>query len=1284
MFAGALAYGQDVRASLGGKVTDATGGAIANATVAVTSVETGVVETTETNGSGDWVVITLLPGHYSFDVKAPGFKDEERTAIELQVGDKKYVDTQMQVGAVSESVTVGATTPLIDLNSAASGTVLTQTELEQIPTQSNAVTMDVAELPGTTVSGGVGGGVFLWSNSGLSGTTVNGVGSIGGAGNGAISYSIDGGTANFNTGSLAFEPPTDAVSELRLTPNGYDASLGRGSAANEIISLKSGVERFHGDVYEDNQGSYLNANSYVNDTSHLPIAPIHVNEYGGSVGGPVWIPKLYDGRRKKTFFFFTYAGIRNIQPSDTGTATVPTALERAGNFSQSYTVVSGVQYPIQLFNPYSTNSAGQRSPYSTAGCTTGTNVGNTLVGGVSTPTVGVSGDNESNINLTGTCESLPSVDPIAAAYLAHIPLPSLNPDLQISNSSGNIPKLGEQNDKFRGYTLRLDQTENNRNHSFISMYYNSFNEISDTDFGTNPQYEILQGQGQFRQNRGITFDHVITLKDTLVLDLSYHVLNYVSTLFDVSGGVSPTGYGFPSSFAAQMQDQSIPEITGITSNVALALGTSQAGQFAPTDINQDINIRLSQVYKNHNFRYGYEYLIQQESNHTIGDSGGDFAFGANYTSEFGTGSSAGSNGNGFGSAIADFELGLPGSSSSIPTNTSEFLSARYTALYFQDDWRYTPKLTLSLGMRWDYERPTTDRFNRFFSRYNAAAPQLTVTSEAEPGYAAVYGLSGTTNLGAGLLQQWGPAPGAFQVTGGPEYAGVNGTPRGETNPRYKYFQPRLGFAYQIMNNTVLRGGVGRFVEADFNQTANQTGFSSTTPYCPSTCTNYDTVGETWENPFPQGLVVPTGSSFGTQTNIGSPTGGTPTYVDPNIGRIYVDNITLALQRQLGGYLFEVGGLFNRTNGLGMQTGNNRDINVPSAGAWFAANTPIFAANGLPDATLPGNTNETNPFKGLTVPNGNINATEFGAGTETAYQLLRPNPSAGDIYLNNGIGRDFYYALNSKVERRFTNGFSVLQSFDYSKRISEDDLYANQAVAVKIEKRLDVNDNRFHYTLSPIYELPLGKGKRFLNSSGWALDELVGGWEFSGIYNFLSGVPIVFPTNSAFFEGGDPKLQHKVGPGPNRVGEWFDTTKFAVFPASNVTNATLANTTIYPAWTNVTGRPGSQYVPSSPTASVQNGVYQDFAAWNTYNPTTFGDDRVPYTTNFTLGLRKSFALAEGVRFQLRMDLFNALNHPTFTSINTTPGNTSFGAFGTVASLTQANSPRQVQLSGRLYF
>ena len=232
LLAGERAYGQDVRASLGGRVTDPQGAIIPNATVAVTADETGVVQTTNTNSAGDWIVLTLLPGHYHFEVKAPGFKTEERTSIELQVGDKKYVDTQMQVGTVSQSVTVETTTPLIDMTSSASGSVVTQAELEEIPTQSNSPTMDVSILPGVTVSLGVGGGVFLWSNSALSGTSVNGAG---GGLAGAIAYTLDGGSINYNASNdrLAFEPPMDSVNELRMVTNGYDASLGRGSAASE-------------------------------------------------------------------------------------------------------------------------------------------------------------------------------------------------------------------------------------------------------------------------------------------------------------------------------------------------------------------------------------------------------------------------------------------------------------------------------------------------------------------------------------------------------------------------------------------------------------------------------------------------------------------------------------------------------------------------------------------------------------------------------------------------------------------------------------------------------------------------------------------------------------------------------------------------------------------------------------------------------------------------------------------------------------------------------------------
>jgi hypothetical protein len=1267
LVAGGWAYGQDVRASLGGRVTDSQGAIIPNATVAVTSDETGVVQTTNTNSSGNWIVLTLLPGHYHFEVKAPGFKTEERTSIELQIGDKKYVDTQMQVGTVSQSMTVEATTPLIDLTSSASGSVVTQAELEEIPSQSNAPTMDVGILPGVTVNTGVGGGVFLWSNSGLSGTSVNGAG---GGLAGAIAYTLDGGSINYNSSNdrLAFEPPMDAVGEMRMVTNGYDASLGRGSSASQMLSLKSGVEKFHGDLYESNQGNYLNANLTQNDALGKPQAPVHVNQYGGSVGGPVWIPKLYDGRRKKTFFYFSYAGIRNVGPEDFNLATVPSLLERKGDFSQSTVTVSKVVYPVQLFNPYS-STTGNRVPFS---CSTY---------GTMAP-------------VTNTCEAIPSTyqDPIAQSYYSMLPVPNVTTDNASSSDSDNYQKSAVQNDHFHGYTLRVDQTESNRNHTYVDLYYNTYDELSYTGFGTavtttataaglttgNPL--PIQGRLQVRTNKGLGIDHDIALNERLLLDLNYHVMSYFSAPTHAPGvGISPTTVGFPSSYAAQMQIPTIPEVTGFTSSFATgAMGTDGSGGInAPLDVNQDINASLTQTYKNHNFHYGVEYMIQQEGNSSLATPGGVFAFpsvaaNGNYSSKCGVSVSGCTNGTGYGSPIADFYMGLPGSSSAMPISATNFYSQRYTAFYFQDDWRYTPNLTLNLGLRWDYERPTTERFNRFFSQYNPTAPQTAVTAAALPGYTADYGGS---SAGSALLQQWGVAPGAFQVIGGPEYAGVNGTSRYETAPRYKYFQPRIGFAYQLMPNTVIRGGLGRFVQADFNPSSNQTGFSSSTPYCPSACSNYLTVGQTWDNPYPTGLVAPVGNSLGLQTNVGSPAvSSSPTYTAFNIGRVYVDTATLGVQRQIKDYVIEVTGLFNATHGLSLPI----PINVPSAGAWFAANTPAFnATTDAPVSPLPGAVTLNNPFKNVT----NVWATEYGASTETALQLLRPNPSAGDIYLNAGDGKVFYYALNTKVEKRFKNGFSVLQSFSYSKQISENDIYNqndSQAVAVKIEKRLATGDQRFHYELSSIYELPFGRGKRFLNNSGWAADELVGGWEFSGIYNFQSGVPVVFPTNSAFFQGTDPKPV-----GQKSHTNWFDTTKFAAFPSSSVSNATLANTTIYPAWTGVRGMPGANFVPTS-GSGPQNGVYEDFSTWNTYNPTTFGDIRQPYTTTFTLGVRKSFVIAGPVRFQIRMDVFNALNHPLFASVNTTVGNSFFGTLGSSATLSQTNSPRQVQLAGRLSF
>ncbi len=214
----------------------------------------------------------------------------------------------------------------------------------------------------------------------------------------------------------------------------------------------------------------------------------------------------------------------------------------------------------------------------------------------------------------------------------------------------------------------------------------------------------------------------------------------------------------------------------------------------------------------------------------------------------------------------------------------------------------------------------------------------------------------------------------------------------------------------------------------------------------------------------------------------------------------------------------------------------------------------------------------------------------------------------------------------------------------------------------------------------MYELPFGRGKPFGNHVSRLVDEAIGGWTFSGSYQFQSGMPLTLPTNSAFFEGGNPAL------GSKSSAKWFDTSKFAPFPTSSTTRAQLA---AYPAWTGVQNLPGASWVPT-PTApgygGVNNGVFGNFATYTAYNQSVFGNIRNPYTTNFIIGLRKKFAITDFDRLELGMDVFNALNHPTFGNIDTNPNDPYFGAIsgGLPSKWVQVNSPRTIQLRGRITF
>jgi len=1221
-----LSPAQETRATLGGKVFDAAGRVIPGAAVTVTTEETGGQQTTTTNEAGNWRVQSLLPGHYHFEVRAQGFKAAQRSAIELQIADQKFIDVTLNLGSITEKITVDVTPPLIDTTSAVSGTVITTAELQELPTPSASPMSFAGLTPGVTVDRSPG---QLWANIANSNQNVNGAGVT----NKSINYQIDGAPDTKADGQIAFVPPKDSVSELRVVTNAYDAAIGRQGGGTINLSTKSGSSDFHGTLYENNQNNFLNANRFENRPP-TPVAPVHINEYGVAVGGPVWIPKILDGRKKQTFFFFGYDRILNKAPASRSFMSIPTMLERQGDFSQSFTTTTTgsvtTRFPIKLYDPARV-SGDSRLPFK-----------------------------DQNGNDTTTVIPPDRISPIAKAILALMPPPD-NAGDGANSDSNNYLKRTVQDDKFASYALRLDQAWNNAHHSYVSLRHNTWNELSFDPFGPG---NLLQGLYQTRVNHGLTMDHTWVVSPKLVLDLRYNITAWDGASFNTGAGVDPTNYGFPASFVALQQPPSIPLFQGLVSGAETGgLGTNQKNY--DNNRNQAITGGVTQTRGNHIFRYGAEFMIEHLGTAGFGQAGGVFNFGNNWTTQ----NIIGSNGTGVGSNLASFLLGLP-TSGSIPTTATAFWSQHYAAVYFQDDWRTTKNLTINLGLRWDYELPYSERYDRYYFRFDPTLNLAQVTGPAQNNYATL--ISGpSNNVGIQLLQHYRSDPSTFVARGGHLYAGQNGASRYIINPRYKYFQPRLGFAYRLRKNTVIRGGLGRFVQAT-NWQGSQDGFASSTPFN-ATTDNFHTWVNTLGNPFPDGKNAPTGNSLGSLTNIGStPTSfennSLPGFVDPDIGRPYVDEASFHVQQQLKDFLFEIGGTLNMTHALGVAYRTN----LPSLEVWQAAFGPAFDATGKPLDPRPGDVPVANPFKGvLGAPyfTGNLVRVD----NVSAYSLLRPNPLFGDLGELRATGKSTYYAVQSRVERRFKNGFGLLQSFTWSKQMTETGFRTQQIVSKQLRRQLDGNDRKFQYVLNSTYVLPFGRGKYFGNNVGNGLDRLIGGWELTGIYNFASGQPVTLPTNSSFFQGSDPFL------GSNKTSQkWFDTSKFVPFPTNSTT---LAQLQAYPSWTGVQNLPGYTNCPLYPNG---NCVYQDFATWVSDNTTVFGSIRTPYLNEFRLGLRKNIPLTERVRVQLRMDAFNALNHPRFGGPGTNPSSSFFGVIGGSSNLTQVNDPRAIQLGGKIYF
>ncbi len=1216
-FLNGSALAQGTTSVLGGKVFDPSGAVVTNASVTVVSDDTGVQWTAKTNDAGNWRVDGLIAGNYHFDVKVEGFEVLNYATFGLRMADQRFIDVHLKVGSSSASITVTAETPLLDTTAAVSGTVLTSEDFNELPTMTNNPIEFVRLTPGVYMGDTSGGNAFLWSNDSMSNITTNGSGS----GTNAMNYTLDGATNSINSnGEVAFIPPMDAIQELRVTTNAYDASIERTAAGTVNLTMKSGGKDFHGSLYERNMNDFMNSNYYQNKLNNVRKPTVRANEYGGTVGGPVWIPKLYNGKKRDSFFFVSYDGIRNVSPSATGTMSLPYDNERNGDFSQSYTTntTSGVTttYPLVIYDWRTADSTGERS---------------TVFPNATIPSELMS--------------------KMAKAIMALIPMPNKPSDGQSTDSNNfmiNSPKI----DKFWSLAVRGDNAWNNNHHTYVEYRHNNLNELTSDPFG--PDNELV-GNYLYRINDGVTVNHVWVIRPSLFATINANMTSWKTVSSSKGAGLDAAKYDFSSNLISQQTAGGVPYL-----DIFGGLGNT-SGPSYQNDYTYEVRGNLTQTWKNHTFHYGGVYMTQQEASGDKSGGPGHYSFGNNWTVENPNKTA----GPGIGSTTASFLMGMP-TSGYENNGTTAFYSQPFVGVYVQDDWRVTPKLTLNLGVRWDDQLSLVERHDKYYTRFDPNYDLTQITDYIQPRYASVIAGS-STSLGVQVLQQYRSDTSTFVARGAVLYAGLNGTSRSITDSQPKYIQPRIGFAYQIHPNTVLRGGVGRFVQSNYVANhANQTGYSSQTPF-DVTEDDFITPKSTLDNPYPTGLVPLTGNTLGVYTNAGN----VGSYYTSDIKRQYTDDVSLHLEQQVRDYLFELGGVFEYTNGLVVGYATN----LPSYDAWQAAYGPKFDATGRPVDTLPGDTKVTNPFRSAPYIN-TVNGTNT---TTSAWKFLRPSPLLDTVTANYYNGKSWHYALQAKAQRRFRDGFAIDTAFAWSKQMDETGYMTNAQVSQKLHRQLSGSDRRFQFTAAPTYVLPFGRGKLIGKHVNRVVNNFIGGWEISGTYIFWSGMPTGLPTNSTFFKGGDPSLGSK-----KTNQHWFDTSAFVAFPTVSTTYDQLHNKSIYPDWTGVQNLPGYNWKPTSASDSSKNGVYHDFSTWSTDNTTNFGDIRNPYTNNWTLGLRKDFKLQEGIKLQLRADAFNALNHPRWAAASTSATSKYFGYLNGSNTLSQSNDPRTIQLEGHISF
>jgi len=818
-----------------GSVADASGAVIPGAKVTATEVQTSVSTNTSSNSLGYFEIPFLLPGNYQISVEAKGFRGFVRKGLVLDTDQRLEVDAALEPGQVQQTVTVTGETPLIDTTSSSVGEVLDNNAVASLPL-SNRNLLQLTGLVGGVQDRGADaapattGAIAFghWSaNGGMSNT--NG-------------FLLDGANAqNGDNGTATIVPTIDMLAEFKIDASSMNAEYGRTDGAVLTAATKSGTNSPHGTVYEYWKNRVLNANTWLNKHNGSPTSFTNVNTFGFSLGGPVVLPKLLNGR-DRLFFFTNYEGYRDVIPAST-LLTVPTALEAQGNFSQ---LATSTGVPINIYDPTTT----------------------ALVPGSTTQYT------RQQFSYNGVLNVIPPnrIDPAAKAMLAYYPAPNATPTnafTQINNFFTNPSGKDSQNE----WSVRIDEDLSTTKRIFVrytssnqgggaANYFPNTLTCSECNTNGNPAGSYSPrggGSALYVIPKNAVAGYTWTFSPKTILDFRASLNRQLLSRIPQSEGFAFSSINMTSPWENELYEPQFPPTT--IANYQ-GLGTVSNGDvYRLGDTTGDIEGSMTHFKGSHTIKAGGVFRIFRVDGLQANNNSPVFSFNQTWTQQnpFTASSTAGW-------GLASFLLGTPASGTvTLPFSTS--YQWFYDAGYVQDDWRASSRLTLNLGLRYDVETPFTVKHNasQWFSP-TATSPLTAVDPKA---------------------------------VGGLIFAGVNGTSRYEAPVNWTHFAPRVGMAFKIREALVWRAAYGIFY-APFNSSYIIPGIIVNDGYSNSTTMVTSTNGgltpaNYLSNPFPGGLAAPTGNSLGTMTYVGQ---SLSTQLRTNVRVPYIQQYNTGFEYQL--------------------------------------------------------------------------------------------------------------------------------------------------------------------------------------------------------------------------------------------------------------------------------------------------------------------------------------------------------------------------------------------------